>query len=253
MAVALDVENREQDARKPDKQEQGKTLDDRTVSQAVTIMTTEHYTLQGIRAATISDSSSRASLFLGTVSSTLVALAFVGQVSKTTKDLGEPFYIFSLVLFPSLLFLGLVTFDRVLQSAIEDTVAAHGINRIRHYYVEIAPQLAPYFMQSTHDDDAGAAQNMGVASAWWQMFLDTAGMIAVINSVIAGVSAGLIVSRLVVNKPLALYVLIGAAAFLLSLALHQRYQAVQWRRTDVRMPVMFPSPKAQQAVKPRRR
>lgn len=252
--MTWDVEHDRQD---PRGQDAGTTLDDRTVAQAVAIMTTEHYNLQSIRAATISDSSSRASLFLGTVSSTLVALAFVGQVSKSTDprqpDLGEPFYVFSLVLFPSLLFLGLVTFDRVLQSAIEDDAAARGINRIRHYYVEIAPQLAPYFMQSTHDDDAGTAQNMGLVSVWWQIFLDRAGMIAVINSVIAGVSASLIVSRLVVTKPLALYVLIGAVAFLVSLALHQLYQAVWWHRTNARLPVMFPSPKGYQEVKPRRR
>lgn len=226
----------------PRGQDAGTTLDDRTVAQAVTIMTTEHYNLQAIRAATIADSSSRASLFLGTVTSTLVALAFVGQVSKTAKDLGEPFYVFSLVLLPSLLFLGLVTFDRVLQSALEDDAAARGINRIRHYYVEIAPQLAPYFMQSTHDDDAGAAQNMGLVSVWWQIFLDRAGMIAVINSVITGAVAGLIVSRLEMTAPLALDLLIGAVAFLVSLALHQLYQAVWWRRANARLPVMFPSP-----------
>ncbi len=59
-------------------------------------MTTEHFTLQTARSMTVSDSTGRASLFLGTVSSTLIALAFVGQSSQ----LGTPFYLFALVLFP---------------------------------------------------------------------------------------------------------------------------------------------------------
>ena len=45
-------------------------------------------------------------------SSTLIALAFVGQISH----LGTDFFIFGLVLFPSLFFMGLVTFEWVLQA-----------------------------------------------------------------------------------------------------------------------------------------
>jgi hypothetical protein len=49
------------------------------------------------------------------MSSTLIAFAFVAQIFR----LGTAFFVFSLVLFPSLFFLGLVTFERVLQSSIE--------------------------------------------------------------------------------------------------------------------------------------
>ena len=50
-------------------------------SQLVAIMTTEHYNLQTGRSMTIAEASGRASLFVGAVSSGLVALAFVGQPS----------------------------------------------------------------------------------------------------------------------------------------------------------------------------
>ena len=72
---------------------------------------------------------------MGSVSSAVVALAFIAQVS----GMGEAFFLFGLVLFPSLFFLGTVTFDRVLQIALEDWIYACEINRIRHYYVELAP------------------------------------------------------------------------------------------------------------------
>src|SRR5690242_554348 len=123
--------------------------DDRNQPYLVQIMTTEHYTLQTGRSIVISDAQGRASLFLSTVSSTLVALAFVGNISH----LGREFFVFALVLFPSLFFLGLATFDTVLQSAIEEKIYVRGINRIRHLYGEIVPQSQPYFILPTHDDD----------------------------------------------------------------------------------------------------
>jgi hypothetical protein len=42
-------------------------------------LTTEHFTLQTARSATIMESNGRSALFLSTVSSAVVALAFIGQ------------------------------------------------------------------------------------------------------------------------------------------------------------------------------
>jgi len=66
--------------------------------QIMTMMTTEHFTLQTAQAQEIADLNGRMSLFIGAVSSTLIALAFIGQISH----LGTAFFVFSLVLFPSL-------------------------------------------------------------------------------------------------------------------------------------------------------
>jgi hypothetical protein len=82
---------------------------------AMAILTTEHFNLQTARAATISETNGRASVFLGSVSAGLVAFAFAGQTSRTAL------YTFGLVLFPVLSFLGLVTFQRALQASIGDT------------------------------------------------------------------------------------------------------------------------------------
>ncbi len=106
-------------------------------SQLVAIMTTEHYNLQTGRAMTISEVNGRSSLFVGAVSSGLIALAFVGQISH----LGTAFYVFSLVVLPTLFFMGLITFERVLQADMADTIYTRGINRIRHLYLEYAPQM----------------------------------------------------------------------------------------------------------------
>jgi hypothetical protein len=159
-------------------------------SQLVSIMTTEHYNLQTARSMTISEANGRASLFIGAVSSGLVALAFVGQLSH----LGTAFFVFSLVVIPTLFLMGLITFERVLQSGTSDMLYARGINRIRHLYLEYAPQMQPYFILSAHDDRQGTLGQEAMHTSWVQVFLTVASMIAVINSVLIGSFVGLLLA-----------------------------------------------------------
>ena len=209
--------------------------------QVLQIMTTEHFILQGGRGTTISEANGRVSSFLITVSSTLVALAFVGQISR----LSSTFYLFGLVLFPSVFFLGVFTFERVLQSGIEDVIYLREMNRIRHYYVELAPEVADYFLQPTHDDSVGVMLALGITPAqrwqYLQTYLSTAGMVAVVNSILIGVFAGLVVG-LLFGPPLAVSAVVGIVTFLVSVFVHQRYQAARWMSTDRQLGVLFPSP-----------
>jgi hypothetical protein len=208
--------------------------------QVVAIMTTEHYNLQSGRSMTIADANGRASLFLGTVSTSLVALAFVGGISRVGAGLGQAFYVFALVLFPALVFLGLVTFERVFQSAVEDITYAHGVNRIRHLYQEYAPQMRPYFILPAYDDEASVMASLALRSTWLQTFLSTAGMIAVITSVLVGAFVGVLLSALF-GTPLGVAVGAGMVAFLASLWLLQRYQWRQWGRRTAALLALFPS------------
>jgi hypothetical protein len=89
---------------------------------AVAFVTTEHFTLQGARSQTISESAGRATMFLSSVTGGLAALGLVA----TATHVGAAFYAFGLILLPTLTFLGLVTFDRALQSGIEDHRYARG-------------------------------------------------------------------------------------------------------------------------------
>jgi len=202
-------------------------------NRAAQFLTTEHFTLQTARSATIADSSSRASLFMSTLSSAIIALALVGQLSQA----GAVFNVFALLLFPPLFFLGLVTFIRVLQSAIADLVYIRGINRIRHFYLEQAPQIRPYFILSASDDTGGAADHVKISR--WQWFITTAGTIMVINSLLVGVFTGLGL-RAITVLPLVWLILSGLLSFAVSLALHFIYQDRQWSAALKRMPPAFP-------------
>lgn len=152
---------------------------------AVSFVTTEHFTLQGARAATISESTSRATIFIGSVSAGMVALG----LTATATGIGTAFYAFGLVLLFTLSFVGVVTFDRVLQSGIEDLGYAQRIARLRSYYFDVAPELTDY-LASVPPSQRFALQ--GLHGGYWQVFRTIAGMIGVVTAVLAGSVAGLL-------------------------------------------------------------
>ena len=185
---------------------------------AVTFLTTEHFALQSARSATTFETSARATVFLSSVSAGLVALAFAGQTSRTAL------YTFGLVLFPVLCFLGLLTFERALQASIDDTNFLLRINRIRRFYVEAAPQLAPYLAQPAAGDDmAEVLRTEGFQPGRWQLMLSIVGALGVITSVLFGVTGGLAVAALT-GGDLWVATPVGVVVFAIAVPLHQRYQ-----------------------------
>lgn len=203
-------------------------------AQTIAIMTTEHYNLQTGRAMTIAEANGRASLFVGAVSSGLVALALVGQLSR----LDTAFFVFSLVVLPTLLGMGLMTFERVLQAGKADLVYARGIARIRHLYLEYAPQMQPYFILAAHDDSGEILRRESMYPSWSQTFFTMAGMVAMLNSVLVGGFAGILLVSLAF--PLWACTVAGVALFLASVGSHQFYQQGQWIRLERSLPAHFP-------------
>jgi hypothetical protein len=214
-------------------------LSDDQLQKMLQFMATEHSVLQAGRSATIFETGGRTAVFLGTVSSTLIALAFVGQISR----LGTAFFAFALVLLPTLFFLGLVTFERATQLGVEDYIYAVGMSRIRHFYVEMVPQAEKYFVGSIHDDLATTMAptlfGMPVSLAW-QSLLTVPGAIALVNSVIVGSFAALLVRAFLVES-VALSVGVGIAAFVVSAFLQRRHQIARWNQIEQRLPTLFPS------------
>jgi hypothetical protein len=156
-----------------------------TDSQLLTALTTEHFTLQGARAQTMSESSARASLYIVAVSSTLVALGFVTQLS----EIGDVFNVFALTVLPTLYVLGAVTFVRLVECSAEDFRYGLAINRIRAYYKEIAGDRADLFLLSAHDDPPGVLASTALSPLRYEgrvPIFAFSSAVAVINSVIGG-------------------------------------------------------------------
>jgi hypothetical protein len=216
--------------------ESTRDLTDIQLQQLLLCLTTEHSALQSARSTTVSETNGRISLFLGSVSSALIALGFLGQGPTRSTA----FFLFGAVLFPALFFVGLATFIRVLQATREDLLYARGINRIRHFYTELAPQLQTYLILSAHDDIVGVFRNMGLTPSRWQFVFTGAGMVAVINSVIAGVVVGMLITQ-VVALGLPIEVGGGIGMFLVSTLIHYRHLEATLRQADQQIVVRFPS------------
>jgi hypothetical protein len=194
-------------------------VNDASWAAAVTFVTTEHFNLQTARGATISEANGRASLFLGAVSAGLVAFAFAGQGSRTAL------YVFGLVLFPVLAFLGITTFSRVLEASIADTLYMLRINRLRRFYLDRAPQLGEYMAPPAPTDDlVRLLHDEGYHPSRWRTLLSIPGTISVVNGVLVGATAGLAVAALT-DDNLWLGTIAGLVVFSLTVGVHQRYQA----------------------------
>ena len=205
-------------------------------SQLVTIMTTEHLNLQTARASAVAEANGRASLFVGAVSSGLVALALVGQLSH----LDTAFFVFSLVVLPTLVLMGLITFERTLQAASVNLIYTSGLNRIRHLYLEYAPQMQPYFILSTHDDREGIVGQEGmhpsvVADLLQYRCHDRRDQQCAGRELCGPARCDCLASPCGSRRVWAVL------TFLLSGALHQRYQWRQLRHRERNLPALFPS------------
>jgi hypothetical protein len=118
------------------------------------ILSTEHWSLLASRALAWNESFSRAGMFLGTVSGAIVALALAA-------NFGDSFMFFALTILPVVLYIGVTTVIRLGESNYHDFRCVVGMNRIRYAYLEMAPDLARYFVMSWHDDVRGIMTTQG--------------------------------------------------------------------------------------------
>ncbi|HET9120582.1 MAG TPA: hypothetical protein VFN72_08610 [Solirubrobacterales bacterium] len=196
-------------------------------SPAGSFVTTEHFVLAGARASTIGESTGRANMFLASLSGGLVALGLVA----TASSLGAAFYGFGLVLLPTLTFVGFVTFERTLQTSIEDTEYARRIALLRSYYFEHAPQIDRYLLRDTSAErlHTGTGRISGrMFGDRWQGYLTVAGMVAVLTAVLAGSTAAL-AAILIFDHSLAATVIAGTVVAVPVMVALIRHEESAWQ------------------------
>ena len=139
--------------------------------------------------------------------------------------LGTAFYAFALILLPVLAFVGVVTFQRLVQSSIEDIAYAQRIARLRAFYLDIAPELEPFLLVVSGQRAEGLLHHERLRPSAWQLTLTTAGMVAVVNSVVIGACVGLAVTILPIGSlvvALTTGAITGAAALSIQRRHHRR-------------------------------
>jgi hypothetical protein len=193
---------------------------------AVNFVTTEHFALQSARAATIAESTGRATMFLASASRGLIALGLVA----TAAGVGTAFYAFGLVLLPTLAFVGLVTFERALQIGLEDVLLMRRIALLREYYFREAPELQQYLVNVSLSEVLTAGSLLAGRGQLFggQSLRTVAGMVGVITAVLAGATAGL-VAIAASSHSLAAALISGVVVALTAMTVLMRFQVRAFR------------------------
>jgi hypothetical protein len=158
----------------------------------VQILATEHWSLLATRSMTWNELFTRASMFITVLSASIVALALVAQAT----DFDSTFRTFALLVLPVALILGIGTYIRLGDAMAEDVWLVMGMNRLRRGYLDLAPDLEPYFITGAHDDIASIMQTRGprveqISPS--RILAATPTIVAIMNAVLVGVIAALLV------------------------------------------------------------
>jgi hypothetical protein len=189
---------------------------------AISFVTTEHFALQSARSATIAESTGRATMFLTSASGGLIALGLVATATRV----GTAFYAFGLVLLPTLAFVGLVTFERTLQTGLDDHLLWRRISLLREYYLREAPELRQYLVPSPPSQILFTGR---LLEGRRQAFRTVAGMVGVITAVLTGATAGLIATA-ASGHSLAAALSSGIAVAIAAIVVLMRSQASAFER-----------------------
>jgi len=160
-------------------------------SQRLQILATEHWNLLATRGLSWNESFSRANMFLTVLSGATVALALVAQATS----FGEGFVTFALLILPVVLIIGLTTFVRLVEVNSEDVHWVYGMNQIRHAYLDMEPDLKPYFVSGSTVDDAGISQTYGshgTGSVYLHGLVTTPATVAFVNAMLAAILGSVI-------------------------------------------------------------
>jgi hypothetical protein len=194
-------------------------MDNQAREQAfVSAVVTEHFASQAARSAIVGEMTGRAMLYMGAVSSALIAFGFVSQSSNLTP--------FVAGVLPALFLLGELTFAALLRNTVENVVLLHHIERIRDYYRQLVPDAHDVFGPPGADEQMGAAMaTIGLRRMPVQFLFTAASMVAAVNAMLAGVGVSLLVARvgLAAGAAAALGIVVAVLMFGVHVLYEQRF------------------------------
>jgi hypothetical protein len=208
------------------------------------ILATEHWSLLATRSLTYTESLGRVNMFLAILSGAVIALALVAQADR----FGSTFITVAILMLSVVLFSGIATVARLMSLNRDDYRWVVGMNRLRHAYLELHPELEPNFITSPFDDLSGALRTLGIDPAGGQKLgsvfhgLQTLpGMLSVIVSVVAGFIAALAARGFAL--PSYGVGVSGAAGFAVAMVLMGNWGRRSVRTFSPSLEARFPTPK----------
>ena len=194
----------------------------------IAALVAEHNVLQAAASATVGDAGARSSLYVFTLSSSLVAMGFAANSR-------EAFLPFAAAVLPAVFVLGVFTIVRLVDSAIENMRYLDGIARIRGHYRTLTPEAAELFAARWGrwpEANTEPSQALGTLVAF---LTTTASMVAFINSIVAGAGVTLLAYNALTAGRLGAALALGVATAVALMALFLVFQ--RWRFGMVRLAV----------------
>ncbi|HEX8939376.1 MAG TPA: hypothetical protein VF763_04360 [Candidatus Limnocylindrales bacterium] len=209
-------------------------------ARALTILTTEHWSLLTARSLVYNETFARAGMFLAFLSATLVGLGLV----STATGFSNTFLAIAAAVLAVDLFVGLATYGRVLAANRESFRYLQGMNRLRHAYHETVPGLERYFVSGHYDDARGvfgvAASAMVSAPGTVHHFTTMPGMVSVVCASVAAALGTDLILLATGSGPLA--ALAGIAVVLLGIAASALVASRGMRTLAASIDSIFPTP-----------
>jgi hypothetical protein len=212
-----------------------------TDPRAITLLTTEHWSLLSARSLAYNEAFVRGGMFLTFLSMSFVALALLAQA----MSFGDQFLTVAAVVLAFCFVIGMATYGRISGANVDDLRAAHGMARIRHAYTEIAPIVSPYFTTATYDDIESVLSIYGsLPSTGLGQFLyaltTSGGMIGLITSMVGGVFAAVVALAIGVPGGLAVWIGLGGGVLVFAILVVVTFGFVP--RHQASLSVLFPAP-----------
>lgn len=207
------------------------------------ILIAEHWSLLATRSLSYNESLGRVGMFLSVLSGAVVALALLAQVDHFS----DGFHLAAILILSVALFVGLATIARLSAVNREDMRSVMGMNRLRRAYLDMHPELEPYFLTGSHDDLRGLmlTMDMDMVPGRWSAadaghgFQTLPAMLAVIVAVVAGVLGALVVGWF--HAPMLIAVAIAAGVFLIAVVALGFWTRRSFAAFAHQMPTRFPS------------
>ncbi len=208
---------------------------------AITLLTTEHWSLLSARSLAYNEAFVRAGMFLTFLSMSFVALALLAQAMSFGRD----FLTVTALVLAFDFVIGLTTFGRINGANLDDLRAVHGMARIRHGYTQVTPIVTPYFTTPTHDDiDAvvtvyGPISSSLLGQGMYAMTTSN-GMIGLIVAMVGGVLTAVVAMLLGVSGGVAMW--IGVVGLVVVFVALIGFTAAAIPREQARLVARFPTP-----------
>jgi uncharacterized membrane protein YciS (DUF1049 family) len=189
----------------------------------INALVTEHFVLQSARGATIGEMVGRGSIYLGTVSSALIAFGFIAQSELRLAP-------FVAAVLPALFVLGELTFLALLRNSFQNIEFLRRIQKIRGYYRGLVPEAEEFFDPPGRDSEtASEMATVGLGRGAAALLFTGASTIAAVNSILGGAGLALLLMH-TIRLDDASVTAIGVFAAALLLVLHIAYE--YWRGRD---------------------